>query len=75
MQEWISAETEALLRFLDLTIAASALVFEAEADIAGFAMMAALAAAEKLGISDTAAYRMRDSALAEWKKQSADPER
>lgn len=72
MQEWISAETEALLRFLDLTIEASALVFEADGDIAGFAMMAALVAAEKLGISDAAAYRMRDSALSEWKKQSAD---
>lgn len=75
MQEWISPEAQALLRFLDLTIEASALVFEAHAEIAGFAMMAALVAAEELGISDAAAYRMRDSALSELKRRSADPER
>jgi hypothetical protein len=63
VREWISAETEALLRFLDLAIEASALVFDINADVAGFAMMAALVAAEELGISDEAAYRMRDSAL------------
>jgi hypothetical protein len=40
-REWISAETEARLRFLDLAIEASALVFDINADIASFAMMAA----------------------------------
>jgi hypothetical protein len=72
-QEWISAETQALLRFLDLTIEASALVFDIHPDIAGFAMMAALVAAEELGISDSAAYHMRDSVLLELKRRSADP--
>jgi hypothetical protein len=69
----ISAETQVLLRFLDLAIEASALVFDINADIAGFAMMAALVAAEELGISDASAYHMRDSALLELRRRRADP--
>ncbi|HEX4195463.1 MAG TPA: hypothetical protein VHY80_20310 [Stellaceae bacterium] len=61
----MSGETETLWVFLDLMIDGSALIFDIDLEIASFAMMAALVAAERLGISDDAAYRLRDSALAE----------
>jgi hypothetical protein len=61
--------TEDLLWFLDATIEASACVFDLNAELASFAMMAALAAAERLAISDEAAYRLRDSAIAEVRRK------
>ncbi len=67
--EWISTETETLLRFLDEMIDGSASVFDIDAEVASFAMMAALVAAERLGISDTTAYQMRASALADVRRQ------
>jgi hypothetical protein len=67
--EDFSPATKALLRCLDLLIEASALVLETAPETAGFAMMAALTAAEKLGISDDTAYRLRDTALNELRKE------
>lgn len=61
--------TETLLRCLDLAIEASAMTYDLDPDIASFAMMAALALAERLAIGDDAAYRMRDSAIAELRKK------
>ena len=67
--EWISTEAETLLRFLDEMIDGSASVFDIDAEVASFAMMAALVAAERLGISDATAYQMRASALADVRRQ------
>ncbi|HEV8016689.1 MAG TPA: hypothetical protein VGP48_14215 [Stellaceae bacterium] len=63
--------TEELLRFLDAMIDASASAFDVDAELASFAMMAALAAAERLAITDQAAYRLRDTAIAEVRRKRA----
>jgi hypothetical protein len=73
--EWISAETEMFLRFLDQMIDASASVLDTDAELASFAMMAALVAAERLGISDATAYHMRASALADVRRLRANAPR
>jgi hypothetical protein len=59
--------TEELLRFLDATIDPSAWAFDLDAELASLAMMATLATAKRLAISNEAAYRLRDSAIAEVK--------
>jgi len=56
--------TQALWRFLELVLAAYAVACDVDGDIAGFAMLAALAVAERLALSEQAVDMMRDSAVA-----------
>jgi hypothetical protein len=74
IRQGASDKRDALVCFLDLSIDASALMVDIDPDIGSFAMMAVLVAAEKLGMSDGAAYALRDSALAEIRKRRADDE-
>jgi hypothetical protein len=60
-----------VLQFLDLSIDACALVADIDPEIASFTMMAVLVAAERIGLSDHAAYRMRDSAIAAIRRRRA----
>lgn len=62
--------TWALWRFLELVLDASAILYDYDAEIADLAMLAALAAADRLALSDEIAYRLRDSALAEVRRAS-----
>ncbi len=57
-------KTRALWRFLELVLAAYAVSCDVDTDIAGFAMLAALAVAERLALSEQAVGMMRDSAVA-----------
>jgi hypothetical protein len=57
-------KTRALWRFLELVLAAYALSCDVDAEVAGFAMLAALAVAERLALSEEAVGMMRDSAVA-----------
>jgi hypothetical protein len=45
------------------------MAYDIDSEAASFAMMAAMAAAERLGISDASTYRMRESALAEIRRK------
>jgi hypothetical protein len=57
-------KTQALWRFLDLVLAAYAVSCDVDAGVASFAMLAALAVAERLALSEQAVGMMRDSAVA-----------
>src|ERR1700733_3629458 len=57
-----------LYRALDLILEAVAVAQPLNEEVAHFAMLAALVAGERLGLRDEAVYRMRDSAIAEAKR-------
>jgi hypothetical protein len=59
----------ALSRFLDLVLDAYAASCDVDDEVASFAMMAALVAAERLAVSDRALAMMRDSAVADARRQ------
>jgi len=61
--------TQALWRFLDLVLDAYAVSCDIDADIANFAMLAMLAVAERLGLSEKALRMMRDSAVAKARRR------
>jgi hypothetical protein len=67
-------KTQALWRFLELMLAAYAVSCDFDADIAGFAMLAALAVAERLALSEQAVDMMRDSAVAAARRRRPLPE-
>jgi hypothetical protein len=60
---------EALWRFLDLVLIAYAVSCDVDAEVASFAMMAALVVAERLALSDRALAMMRDSAVADARRR------
>jgi hypothetical protein len=73
MTEETATPTVTILEVFDLAIATSALALQIDPDASNFAMLAALAAARRLGISDASAYQIRDSALAEiWRTRGGD---
>lgn len=59
----------ALWRFLDLMLDAGATVYDIDRELAGYAGLAALAAAELLSMPDDVVRRMHDSALADVRRQ------
>jgi hypothetical protein len=65
-------EALALWRFLDLVLYAYALSCDIDADVANFAMLAALAVGDRLALSENAVRMMRDSAVAEARRQRHD---
>jgi hypothetical protein len=58
-----------LWRLLDLILEAHAVALDLDPEVAGCAMMTALALGERLGLSDSVVYRMAESAAGDVRRR------